>query len=482
MSFSLSFFSENEEVLLMFTFLIAAVHAFEPYSSSYTIRGSWRVPYTNLSNPILVATTPGRQYVSKYNGLEETWTSLENEGIYRKRVVADDKVICFSYIEGVTPDWEFDIVTFLPSPDDFYLVGNKSVNGHHCEHWQRVENTPKKQTWDFYIDSVTKQPISYQMTAISIYSSHYDLYILDIDDYTPYVLPSYWNYPSLTECSTPIPVESVPLPPGPDKAKIKNDHIRRIRNSLGLRRNLRSKFQLKKSESECTPYLGTSDYDPPKTFSWRNTTVVGPPRDQVACGSCWAFGTAESLEGQLALKTGLFRPISVNQIVDCTWDAGNNGCDGGESYLAFSSMSKSSLPLALEKDYPYIGVSGYCNRNVPPVARVVGCYEVAKSTKVLKEALQKLGPVSIGINVPESMLMYTGGAYYDAECTGTNSDLVHEVLLTGWTVIDGKEVWEVKNSWSTYWGDEGYIFIQSEDQEHNCGVTTSAHIPIIDLY
>ena len=86
-----------------------------------------------------------------------------------------------------------------------------------------------------------------------------------------------------------------------------------------------------------------------------------------------------------------------------------------------------------------------------------------------------------GINGVETMRQYTEGVIVDETCTGSAGDLVHEVLLTGWKVIDGVEAWEIKNSWSDMWGNDGYIYIQSKDQEHNCGVTTDAKIPIIKV-
>ena len=168
--------------------------------------------------------------------------------------------------------------------------------------------------------------------------------------------------------------------------------------------------------------------------------------------------------------------------MDCTWDAHNNACDGGESGPAFQSLINQSAGLFLEKDYPYIGVAGLCNRNPEhPVAKVVRCYAIEKTTQALKEALYQYGPATIGINVLDSMSFYTGGVVDDETCTGTSGDLVHEVLLTGWKVIDGKAAWEIKNSWSTYWGDEGYIYIQLDHQEWNCGVTTDAKIPFIEI-
>jgi C1A family cysteine protease len=163
--------------------------------------------------------------------------------------------------------------------------------------------------------------------------------------------------------------------------------------------------------------------------------------------------------------------------MDCTWDNGNFGCEGGESALAFTSLIKSGVGIAYESDYPYIGLSGMCMKDeslYKSAGRVAKCFAIERSRAALKEALFTFGPVSVGLTVTEKMLMYTGGVFDDPECTGAYDDLGHEVLLTGWKTIGGREVWELKNSWSEYWGDQGYIYVQSENQENNCGVTTDA--------
>ena len=233
-------------------------------------------------------------------------------------------------------------------------------------------------------------------------------------------------------------------------------------------------------EDKCEKYTGEEHPEElPDEFTWRDRTpmVVGPPRDQVACGSCWAFGTAEIIESAFARATGEFKEISVNQIMDCTWDNGNNGCQGGEVNRALTSMMNHNIPVAYEKDYPYIGVSGMCLNNTKyykEAGVIKRCFHIGRKKEVLKQALMKFGPIAININVVESMLFYNGGVFNDTTCTGAQSDLVHSVLLTGWKIIDGVECWEVKNSWSTYWGYEGYVYIQAEEPEWNCGVTTDA--------
>jgi C1A family cysteine protease len=143
-------------------------------------------------------------------------------------------------------------------------------------------------------------------------------------------------------------------------------------------------------------------------------------------------------------------------------------------------MINNKTGIALEKDYPYLGVSGMCNTNSSTWAQgsqgiVTKCWHIAHTTKTVQEALYYFGPLAIGIAVTEDMLLYTDGVFNDTTCTGASSDLVHAVLLTGWTRDDNDNlVWEVKNSWSEHWGDNGYVYIQGKDQEWNCGVTTDA--------
>ena len=55
--------------------------------------------------------------------------------------------------------------------------------------------------------------------------------------------------------------------------------------------------------------------------------------------------------------------------------------------------------------------------------------------------------------------------------------LDHAVLAVGYGVLQGETYWLIKNSWSTYWGNDGYILMAMKD--NNCGVATEATYPIL---
>lgn len=49
------------------------------------------------------------------------------------------------------------------------------------------------------------------------------------------------------------------------------------------------------------------------------------------------------------------------------------------------------------------------------------------------------------------------------------------MLAVGYGTLDdksGQEFWMIKNSWSTYWGNDGYVLMSRKD--NNCGVATDA--------
>jgi len=42
-----------------------------------------------------------------------------------------------------------------------------------------------------------------------------------------------------------------------------------------------------------------------------------------------------AIEGAYFLKYGKLKVMAEQELMDCSWDQGNNACDGGEDYRAF---------------------------------------------------------------------------------------------------------------------------------------------------
>ncbi|XP_050293350.1 digestive cysteine proteinase 1 [Anthonomus grandis grandis] len=220
----------------------------------------------------------------------------------------------------------------------------------------------------------------------------------------------------------------------------------------------------------------------PDQWDWRLYGAVTPVKDQSVCGSCWSFGTVGTVEGALFLKNGghLVR-LSQQALIDCSWGYGNNGCDGGEDFRAYQWMEKHG-GIPTEEDYgPYLGQDGYCHADkVPKVAKLNHWVNVTTNNEdALRLAIFKNGPVSVAIDASQKTFsFYSNGVYYDESCGNTEERLDHAVLAVGYGTLNGQNYWLIKNSWSNYWGNDGYVLMASKD--NNCGVMTSPTYVVLE--
>jgi hypothetical protein len=80
---------------------------------------------------------------------------------------------------------------------------------------------------------------------------------------------------------------------------------------------------------------------------------------------CWlllslqAFSAVGAMQGAWHLATGQTLSLSEQQLVDCSWEYGNNGCQGGEMEPAIQYVADAG-GAASEEDYQYRGQNMFC--------------------------------------------------------------------------------------------------------------------------
>lgn len=216
----------------------------------------------------------------------------------------------------------------------------------------------------------------------------------------------------------------------------------------------------------------------PPSVDWRSMGAVTNVKDQGQCGSCWAFSAIGSIEGQHSLKTNKLVSLSEQNLVDCSYDFGNEGCDGGWPEAAMRYV-KNNSGVDTEKNYPYTATDGSCAYNKTySGANVTGTVNITQGdVNALYHAIANVGPISVAIDAEGDFQFYSSGIFESTDCSPDSLD--HAVLAVGYGVSpNGKKYFIVKNSWGADWGMDGYIYF-SADIPNMCGIAQVASYPLV---
>ncbi|TMW56047.1 hypothetical protein Poli38472_008695 [Pythium oligandrum] len=227
----------------------------------------------------------------------------------------------------------------------------------------------------------------------------------------------------------------------------------------------------------------------PKTVDWRNmngTNLVTITRNQHIphyCGSCWAFGATSALADRIMIakaRNGKGKSpidgtrevvLSPQVILNC--DLKDEGCHGGDQLTAYQYIHEHGVPEEGCQRYSATGhdtgnqcrqidVCQNCFRGKGCIAQpsydayYVSEYGVTHGEKEMMAEIYARGPIVCSVAVTDEFLNYTGGIFDDK----TNVTAVdHAISVVGFGEEKGVPFWIVRNSWGSFWGEEGWFRI-----------------------
>jgi len=221
----------------------------------------------------------------------------------------------------------------------------------------------------------------------------------------------------------------------------------------------------------------------PASMDWRQKGAVTSVKDQGQCGSCWTFSSTGAVEGAWAISTGKLVDLSEQELVDCATGVsyGSHGCNGGQMEGAFKYIIEHGQ--CSDSSYPYTsGVTktgGSCQK-CSAVAHISSCSDVKPNDQISLMAAVAQQPVAIAISADTRLFQsYSGGVITSPSCY---TSLDHGVLIVGYGTENGQDYWLVKNSWSSSWGDKGYVKIAKSSSTNDpgvCGIAMDPSFPSV---
>eukprot|EP00359_Climacostomum_virens_P007526 CAMPEP_0204919608 /NCGR_PEP_ID=MMETSP1397-20131031/16900_1 /ASSEMBLY_ACC=CAM_ASM_000891 /TAXON_ID=49980 /ORGANISM="Climacostomum Climacostomum virens, Strain Stock W-24" /LENGTH=783 /DNA_ID=CAMNT_0052093215 /DNA_START=858 /DNA_END=3209 /DNA_ORIENTATION=+ len=229
-----------------------------------------------------------------------------------------------------------------------------------------------------------------------------------------------------------------------------------------------------------TPLANKDLKDLPASLDWANvngTNYLTEIRNQHIpnyCGACWAFAATSSVADRIKILRKAAFPevlIAPQPILSCLQIENYIlGCQGGEPIAAFEFIHDNGITDESCSAYQAQGYTNglectdesFCKNCLPGE----GCFKPAFFNKyyvteygpahgeqAMINALQD-GPIACGVCSTENFFVnYTGGIYNNTDYC----EIDHDISVVGYGEENGQKFWKARNSWGTYWGEDGYF-------------------------
>ena len=214
------------------------------------------------------------------------------------------------------------------------------------------------------------------------------------------------------------------------------------------------------------PYINSLfNKDKLRRYSWNDTGLLSPVKNQGQCGSCWAFSVTTSLETFMRRHNYSVDRLSEQELVDCSIE--DYGCNGGMMHTAFDYIIKNK-GLYSNNDYKYIAETQNCSRPMN-ISKILGSnisnYNFVIPNSILDMKLSVLqNPVTIAVDADNIYFRFYKEGVIDVPINVSDT-LNHAVLLLGYDYDEKGEYWIIQNSWGEKWGLNGFCKIRIKPNE-----------------
>ena len=253
--------------------------------------------------------------------------------------------------------------------------------------------------------------------------------------------------------------------------------------------------------------------DLPEAIDWRNyngKNYLSWNKNQhipIYCGSCWSQGSTSALADRINIYNWLVLnktdepqvALSAQTIVNCRAGGDCNGGFHGEVYRYAQSTG-----------IPHTSCEQYIAHNIDDKAEICSPFNVCrecigpapafnetgfdrcwavenyihyyssnvrsfKGAQAMKEEIATYGPISCGIASTPKFHDYHGGIYSEK----WEYDVNHIISVVGYgkDEVTGQEYWIGRNSWGTYWGENGFFRIKMYEDNNAIETQCAAGYP-----
>ncbi|CRL08267.1 CLUMA_CG020956, isoform A [Clunio marinus] len=217
-----------------------------------------------------------------------------------------------------------------------------------------------------------------------------------------------------------------------------------------------------------------------ENFDWTSIGAVNEVGNQKNCASCYAFAASDAIEAQIFLRTNELFELSNQQLVDCSKNYGNFGCNYGNTANTFKYIIDNGITIERNYKYKAKELKSCLYDSSTKVANISDYRQVRLPTDdFLRDILYSVGPLTVGIDSSLfSFQHYKFGIYKDENCS---ENINHAVLLVGFGVDEthGK-YWIIKNSYGKNFGEKGFMRLTREI-ENFCGIRNYVVFPVNDI-